>query len=362
MLLNKLTRLKNVFVSKEQNMVDLTGCVLPVDLVNTDRNYEVGDDAFLTRDFVYLETVDDIKSVPQNERTVMPTAYAIANGTAVYDNGTSSYWLRTAYSNHSAEFVSGDGVTYDKYVNDAKMGIVPSMRLDLQAIMFAQESFTNVGKINASKQTIEFGFYPKVMVSDADKFEELLKQKQLVPTGKRYLGGLKENGKFAENLEYKYRGEFYVRVKNCGGSSSMLNTLWYRVSPIVWKIKNWQAMPKSINPQGNGTAEYLEIKTEQAVMGGIPFYPKLFDDNNSFWQNSTIRGYLNGINVGEIKNNGNLKYLATNGGDFFRRGFLQESLTISSELVGLQEQEQVKTKPLVTQKIIKQSTSVGLSL
>lgn len=84
-------------------------------------------------------------------------------------------------------------------------------------------------------------------------------------------------------------------------------------------------MPTSINPKGNGKATYIDVRTEEAIMSGIPFYPNDNDENISFWQNSSVRGFLNGIDVRNIRTNGNRNYTSPNGGNFSGHGFLQEA-------------------------------------
>ncbi len=89
-------------------------------------------------------------------------------------------------------------------------------------------------------------------------------------------------------------------------------------------------MPKSINPRGNGKATLIDVRSKEIILGGIPFYPNTDDENCSFWQNSAVRGYLNGMNVNNIKSNGNTKYTASMGGNFAGKGFLQEAFQMET--------------------------------
>ena len=67
----------------------------------------------------------------------------------------------------------------------------------------------------------------------------------------------------------------------------------------------------------------------------MPFYP--IEEYNSFpsamWQNSSIRGYLNGYNVNNIQNNGHTAYPAPNGGDFSQYNFLSQAFDYNNDLV-----------------------------
>ena len=107
---------------------------------------------------------------------------------------------------------------------------------------------------------------------------------------------------------------------------------WQRVEPVSFIILNWDSLPKNINPDGFGTKDYFKLISEDILISNMPFYPKTSDKNSELWQNSTIRGFLNGIDVRNITENGNPEYGASNGGDF--RGecnFLNETFNLSRE-------------------------------
>lgn len=107
---------------------------------------------------------------------------------------------------------------------------------------------------------------------------------------------------------------------------------WQRVDPVSFIILNWDSLPTDINPDGFGTQKYFKLISEDILISNMPFYPKTSDKNSELWQNSTIRGFLNGIDVRNITENGNPEYGASNGGDF--RGecnFLNETFNLSRE-------------------------------
>ena len=133
-----------------------------------------------------------------------------------------------------------------------------------------------------------------------------------------------------------YNGQKYVRDDHRWEPS------WKKVEPIKWIIKNWEDMPKQINPKGSGKASAIEINSEEAI-ACLPFYPNENDLNGNTWQNSTIRGYLNGINVNDIKENGNVNYTAPNGGDFTKQNFITEALQV--DVPSLSKRKAVSNKP-----------------
>ena len=46
---------------------------------------------------------------------------------------------------------------------------------------------------------------------------------------------------------------------------------WFKVELIIWIIRNWEDLPTVINPRGNGTAKYIDLKSEEGIMT-LPFY------------------------------------------------------------------------------------------
>lgn len=94
-------------------------------------------------------------------------------------------------------------------------------------------------------------------------------------------------------------------------------------------------MPKEINSNSSGTAKFINVVSQKAIIGGIPYYVNVFDTYGNLWQNSTIRGFLNGTDVCNIQTNGNPECSAQNGGNFTNMGFLQQAfdstITLSNQ-------------------------------
>lgn len=346
---------------------DLTRFIIPVELDNTDQNQKMGDKSFKTKDLVFLDSDDEIEDLSNEERITSPTDYAIANGAFQWwqgvsrtgKKGTSAYWLRSACSEYEADAVFKGGSRSTIYVETTQLGVCPALHLNLSSIISARSASRNFGKIAHVKDTdgkviyhtIEFGEYPKTKAANSDELEKLFQKHKISATGKKYVGHIEDanTGKFTENLEYEYLGQKYVRVKNNrfeegnwysdGQEVPGDGYVWIKVEPITWRIRNWDEMPTSINPKGNGRATYIDVRTEESIMGGIPFYPNDRDENIYFWQNSSIRGFLNGIDVRRIKTNGNTKYTAPNGGNFSAHGFLQEAFNLDMDRTLITTQE-----------------------
>ena len=374
MTTNKVSKfMQGLFTSiglKKQRltMVDLMPNLLPVEIGNTDNNYKMGNPKMNTTDYVYVHSLEDFQKLPEEERCMTATAYAIGNGISVYDNGSSPYYLRTAHSCHAVNFVSGNGVAYDTCVNATDKGDWRGIRLNLQPINFYGELPLGFGKVDVDKHTIEFSYYPSALVGDSEQCETLLKSGAMVDTGVWYRGAL-HHGKFAKNKMYQCAGEYYVRVKQSGGNNAG-TALWYQPRMITWKISDeewkqkWKHMPKCINPKGDGSADYIDVYPEQLLDAGLPFYPDMFEEGNSSYLSSTLRHALNGTN-GNKKHQSRIgEYWAEKGGDFSGHGFLQQisqvSLDVLQGLTGVKKQ--VINKNLKVQTQIKRPLeySVGL--
>ncbi len=334
--------------------MDLSKFIIPKRISNTDQNQNGGNPAFDTTDYVYIQKFEDVQDKGLKQRRVSATDYAVANGAYVSDSyetiegkHSSPSWLRSAGSAYyvddvfSVDIVNHDGYNFCSNVNLAWRAVRPASQLNLSSIISARSASKENFKIGVVRDpdgrelchTIEFGEYPKSRAQNSNELERAYKNGLIRGTGKSYSGYL-ENGKPVENKEFEYNGKKYVRVKiqteaaNYADGSSIPTSgdyEWFEVEPIVWEIENWDEMPKSINPNGSGTAKVMEVVTHECVMGGIPFYPNALDKNRSMWQNSCIRGALNGINVENIRSNGNPEYSAPNGGDWTGQGFLQQA-------------------------------------
>ena len=348
---------------------DLKSFIVPTKLDNTNDNQKHGNSDFQTSDLVYLESYPDIKNIPKKERIVYPTDYAVMNGChASYINfgllnkESCVPWLRSDIYTDLVNVVDFNGEINDVLVNRLELTICPALRLDLSAVISARKLSQDVFKINdvvnkngkVLYHTIEFGEYPKTYVGETknEELENLYFEKSLVNTSKTYTGRyIYDDGELALYSEFEHEGQRYVRVINQKYDASQFSDgtmapesgtpLWAKVEPITWKIKNWEDMPRSINPQGNGNAKFIDVRAEYGILSGIPFYT-FFDNNSSMWQNSIIRARLNGYNTHKeiAKGNGNSECITEKNYDFTKNNFLNEAF---SNVLTLTKQTNVKT-------------------
>ncbi|MCM1404387.1 MAG: hypothetical protein NC133_02710 [Prevotella sp.] len=303
-----------------------TDLVERVRIANTDENQKTGNASFDTDDYVYLDACDEVKNLPANQRSATLTDWAyLHDGYRPWDRKATNLWLRSAHSNDCACVIDHDG---DLSLRDAfRIGIClcPVLHLKLSSFLAARRVTRDFGKIGS--HTIQMGTYPQTKVSpnERDYFEQQLKLGKIRKTGKQYFGRRQNDGSFVMHDEYVIGGEKYVRVYLNQG---FITCEWVKVEPVVWRVRNWDELPTSINPKGNGKAKLIDLRSEEAIISGIPFYPEHGDvrGRDTMWQNSVIRAYLNGYDLHQEidRGNGNSKYKNKENFDFRGKGLFTE--------------------------------------
>lgn len=363
--------------------VDLRSRIEPTTIENTDEFQEMGDKRFNTTDLIYLasynEQFDGQKT--DQERRISATDYAKMNNALTYDNyrtlagqQTTAVCLRSAYDGLDVYCVLGKGDWNLRNSSDRTLGLCPSLHYHLPSNISAR-SASRFSKKRQNRlededyefdirevkdtngkiiyHTLQIGEYTKTKLDeDLSKTLESLyhggKLKEGIScTGRWYsCNGQKERYKdYAgkHSPEFEYQGNRYARIISYqndekteysdGIKAGKEGTVrWTKIEPISFKILNWDEMPKSINPKGNGRAKYFDLIAEEAIIANIPFYLNEDDKNNTMWQNSTPRGFLNGIDVRNITQNGNPTFGASRGGNFTGEcNFLNEAFNLSRQ-------------------------------
>lgn len=336
--------------------------VLPIEIGNTDENQEMGNKKFNTTDAVILDSYDDVKDINSSDRICTATDYAVMTGVLLSGAGESCcpVWLRSAFSETIVSNVFNGGSLGYNRSSSTHIGLSLALHLDLKSFISTRSvSGTVHYDPNDNLYKVQVGEFPKTYVKDSEKLERLFKNGSLRKTGKSYIGYMKDDGSFAQNEEFVYNGQKYVRVivKKYDGDSHFKDgttepgtgsVCWAKVEPITFKIRNWDDLPKEINPNGTGRAKFVDVKAEEAILSGLPFYPEYGQTEYTMWQNSIVRAYLNGYNLHkEIdKGNGNKNYKASRNFDFEGKGFLYEA-GITAEMIAsatLEEDEMTDKK------------------
>lgn len=363
--------------------VDLRSRIVPTTIENTDDSQEMGNKKFNTTDLIYLASYNDLfdGQKTDQERKTSATDYAKMNNAYTYNSyrtltgqQTTDVCLRSAYSRLGVYYVDGDGDWNVRFCNYRALGLCPSLHYHLPSNISARSArrFSkkkqdrlkdendefNIREVKDTNgeivyHTLQIGEYTKTKVNEnlSQTLETLYHggklKEDITCTGRWYsCNGQKENYKdYAgkHSPEFEYQGNRYARVISYpndeeteysdGVEAGKEGTVrWTKIEPISFKILNWDEMPKSINPKGNGKAKYFDLIAEEAIISNIPFYPDEHDQNSTMWQNSTPRGFLNGIDVRNITQNGNPSFGASRGGNFTGEcNFLNEAFNLSRQ-------------------------------
>ncbi len=333
---------------------------------NTDRHGKKADKKFDTTDTVSLLSMEELEETFSDdiERRKSCTdfallSYAYQSSGRKAENGklTGVFWSRSAYAAHYVRAVHSYGSWYCSSVNRYVLGSVPALSLNLQSLISARSASaseifetktTNNGK---EKHFLKIGEYPKTKASNElqQTLENLFNggtlQTGLTCTGRLFTSnGQREYNKdflSKQNPEFEYNGKKYVRniawknreYKFADGSvvPETGTPVWVEVEPVTFEIKNWNRMPKSVNPKGKffGADTTIDLVSEEIVLSGLPFYPDYDHRNCSMWQSSLQRCFLNSARSDEL--DGNPDFDTPYKWDFSKSGFLYQALDLTRE-------------------------------
>lgn len=215
---------------------------------------------------------------------------------------TDTYWLKNRGSGKKAlsiSLLSENPVDID--VKNSLIGIRPCITLDAKLGI----NVTNINhyinfNISVSNDVaiLEFGEYPQDKEVDPNKVNGILNMLKnnnpLQYTGRNF--SVKKGVNSVPYKEFIYNSQKYV-MKKIGDIDGVFN--FYKVQPLVWEILNWSDLPKGLNP--NGSEKDKEIKLFcTTLIGFSSFYPENHKNCN-LYAKSSVRAFINGINVNEDK-------------------------------------------------------------
>lgn len=288
-----------------------------------------------TEDYIYVENYNEIKSLSHEMVKATTGDYAMMiGGINIGEKRNTNYWL-----------LSGDEFVYDRFKDKyeffrykdflySNKCACPSLQLNLPSEISKYCKFGYVAgfKYQLSDEKCDNGEilhlisfenlrYPqtKVDFKDWQKLENAYKSGKINKTGRIFQGerhvandGMQDD-EIEMNDEYEFEGRTYVRTisKSYRWESFFKDNTnvepkvyWFEVEPIKWIIRNYDQMPKSINPNGNGKANSIIVRSKDAIIASVPYYKgeiciDSYGDsfhlgmNKATWQNSTLREFLN---------------------------------------------------------------------
>jgi hypothetical protein len=329
--------------------MDLTDYIVPTEIKSYDEKTSI---TSTTKDLVYILSSNDITKYCLDPSAKFfdifrktPTDYAVFYGDL--KKMRSQYWTRS-----NDKIVDELGLFQTNNfpeLDDSHICTCPCIHLGFPKSPEEQKVF--LSELNLKKEkdfyTVELGEFPQTKLWDLlqETINKIFLDKNgssMKGTGKTYTGSIsKDRYNFYTSREYIEQQHTFTKDKlvlvvkndnlkeNLRKQEELMDCNWFTVDPIVWDILNWDNLPVFINPHGNGTAEFLVLQTQKAIIVGIPFYPHPSEKYSNLWVNSTIRAYLNGLDLNYVKKFNVIKEFGTlNAGDFSTRSnFLSEAFS-----------------------------------
>ena len=318
---------------------DLRSYIVPVRIENTNEFGKI-EDGYATTDLIYIENAEEYTAHHKDWTQEDITDYSLMNG------GVPELWLRS-----TASYPYIDTTSYSEVYGDdssrTEYSIMPCLYFKIPKETEDINLYKEIDGKDGERHLLNIGEYPRDKVNQelSEKLENLYHggklRKGIEATGRWYSvnGGGSEQLTYLEkhNPEFEYEGNRYVRVvqnayndsiEYSDGTKTGKNEIarWVKVEPISFEILNWDSLPKRINPNGSGKENCFKLKASKGIVSSIPFlqHGNNLNLSKSFWEHSTIRGFLNGTGVRDIYSNF--------GGDFSKEcSFLDEAFDLSRE-------------------------------
>lgn len=168
------------------------------------------------------------------------------------------------------------------------------------------------------EEFVALGEYPQTFCTQE---EENIIKNSMRPTGKKYSSYSQRSGDGDEMIcTIPAMGNPKVVQITVDDNTKKL----VKVEPIEWEIVSYET---KYNPRKDEKDEYYVLMAKNALIGGYPFYPFSNERFGNVWQNSTVRGYLNGYDLSSRATKDVIACNALGGGDFtHKNNFLDEAL------------------------------------
>lgn len=276
-------------------------------------------------DFVSLMTEDEFLSLPKTLRAIIPTDYTkllgfksfvdqsynkiiLNGGLCGSTNGVNSISDCQGIA-QSIRPVISLGLT-NKYTENGLLNLTSQQNDEFNSIIRSIKRRIIDGKIWAF---LEVGTFPQTYVGESLNSElewQFLfggNSSKLKPISRLYVGeeGLGVSPFYHQ--EFEFCGERYVRVCNRNmsamtmsngekiiGSRTSGSVFWVKIEPVRYYILNWDNLPSSINPKGNGKDNFINLVTQNSIMTSIPNYFQESEERVNDWQDYRVINYLNG--------------------------------------------------------------------
>ena len=344
---------------------DLRNQIIPTKLKNIDNHQMSESEEFDTIDLIYLDTFSEQYEREWNKGNnlrISATDYAIMNNAhidkklkTILGKSATCEWTRFALRSFLIIYIDAGEGYWPIKTTEQYIGLRPCLHYKLPSENEETPDIEEVKDRDGNKlyHILHIGEYAKTNLDeqishDLERLYNCGKIKDEMKVTGRWYSSNGQKFKYVNfagkhSPEFEYKGDRYVRVISSprdqnieyfnGTETGKIGTVrWVKVEPISFIIRNWDDLPISINPKGNGSAEYFDLMSEEVIIANIPYYPDSRVKNCDMWQNSMPRGFLNGIDVRNIAANGNPDFGAARGGNFTGEcNFLNEAFNLIRE-------------------------------
>lgn len=346
---------------------DLRKYLLPISVTSYDKDNQK---FVTTNDLVAIDAFENLNNLSENERKSSLTDFAIDNNATMSSIYTDDLNLPTGIFYTSDNFFPGEetddedvlmfvgynGKYSPNHFKNQTLSLRPNLKFNLTEFAENEPNYADFCKIETQTRgsivrgkkkvhILKIGEYPKSNVSEQEqiRLEELYNDGNLKDgikaTGRLFTSnGDTKNSEFLskQNPEFEVDGQKYVRTIAWGNtqvcyynddslSASTGAVKWKKVEPITFKITNWNDSLKDINLKDKSKNPIiLNLKAEQGILSGIPFYPNKHDN---MWKHSVIRCFLNSENSKNLNPDKKFQYRY----DFLNSGFLYQALNLNRE-------------------------------
>lgn len=284
---------------------------------------KLGNNEYASTHYVWIPSIEEMEKYGPNIQKTQMTDFAS-------DTKDGTYWLRDMLDMHAYppyEHMSCNGEFNSEKLKtqanwswwtDVGFGVRPAFSINITEDSTSTEILDTIQEVKDDKgnilyHTIEFGEFPQTKTQDwfAQKLEELYRQggtiyENFETTQNGYTSHAVDNKegtyitrKKVPNPEFSYRGEKYVRKLNKQNQPE-----WFKVEPLKCIITNWDNLPKTINPNGSGNEDSIDVLTEK-VINNTPFQLNghqeyvYHSQSSCTWKyGSEVEEYLNTENCG----------------------------------------------------------------
>jgi len=260
------------------NKRDLRGAIIPTKLNNQIPGMEYNENLDC-EDMIYFESSTEVGEKPLLKHCSDFSKHMLG---VVFDINPEKFrsvqFLRDFYGTEVVETQvvplinsNGELEKVDFSIIDNMWGeecFAPAMRLDINKYLELTESKTNfITEKEIQGQvvhTLPFGDYPQTKVDEETKRKlvKAIEQKDSATAQRTpYIMVTRLPFQSVLGLVYEMDGQQYFELPS-SDSEGKIEREFFKIEPVNYIIKNWDRLPKTINPEGTGQDNFFDVSCE----------------------------------------------------------------------------------------------------